>query len=128
MSYFAEDHVDLRLPKEGTIRTTLSELHYYSKPIDEMIIVPIGFKSDLGSIPSLLQWIFPKDGLAVLGYVLHDYLYSIRYKDDRSVCDNLLYEAMGVLGVSGWRRVGVLTGLKIGGIFAWNKHRKKDNK
>lgn len=127
-SFFKEDHVDLRLPKEGKIRTTLSELIYYSAELNQTIIVSKGLETDLGSIPFWLQWIFPKDGLAVLAYILHDYLYKIGFKGDRNVCDDLIVEAMEALGVKRWRRVAVRHGLKVGGWYSWNKHRKKDKK
>jgi len=126
MSYFKENYVDLRLPQTGKIRTTLSELNYYSSLVDEMITVSIGFKTDLGSIPSFLQWLFPKDGKAVLAYILHDYLYKIEYKKNRDLCDDILKEAMKVLETTSWRRYGVRAGLKVGGWHSWNKHRKLD--
>ena len=126
MSGFVENFVDLRLPKEGKIRTTQSELHYYSNIAKDYIIVPIGFETDLGSIPSWLQWLFPKDGLAVLAYILHDYLYKIGFKSNRDLCDDILKEAMGVLKVKGWRKYCVRAGLKLGGWIAWNKHREND--
>jgi len=128
MSHFKENFVDLRLPQRGKIRTTLSELHYYSDFLKEEIIVSIGFETDLGSIPSWLQWLFPKDGKAVLAYILHDYLYKKGFKNDRGLCDTLLKEAMGVLDVKSWRKYGVRSGLKVGGWYAWNQHRKKDKK
>jgi len=126
MAHFNEDHIDLRLPQRGKIRTTLSELHYHSEILKGIITVPIGFKTDLGSIPAFLQWLFPKDGKAVLGYVLHDYLYKFNFKEDRSLCDDLLKEAMKVLEVKSWRIHGVRIGLKVGGWVAWNRHREND--
>jgi len=127
MAHFNEDHIDLRLPQRGKIRTTLSELQYHSDIVDSDIIVPIGFKTDLGSIPTWLQWLFPKDGKAVLGYVLHDYMYKIGFDNNRAICDDILKESMKVLGVKSWRIHGVRIGLKIGGSFAWNRHRENDN-
>jgi len=125
MSEFKQEYVDLRLHKDGIIRTTQSELHYYSEILNEWIIVPIGFKTDLGSIPVGFQWLFPRDGKAVLGYIIHDYLYKTG-KYSRSKSDDILKEAMNVLGTKKWRQNGVRFGLRIGGWYAWNKHRKND--
>jgi len=122
MAHFNEDHIDLRLPQRGKIRTTLSELHFYSDIVSESIVVPIGFKTDLGSIPTWLQWLFPKDGKA-----LHDYLFKIGFSNNRAICDDILKESMKVLGVKSWRIHGVRIGLKVGGSFAWNRHRENDN-
>ena len=127
MAHFEQDFIDLRLPKSGNIRTTMSVLTYHSDIVEDIIVVPIGTKTDLGSIPSWLQWLFPKDGLAVLGYVLHDHLYATGIYS-RDISDRILKEAMQVLGVKSWRANGVRAGLKVGGWYAWNKHRKKDKK
>ena len=126
-AHFKQDSIDLRLPKRGKIRTTLTELTFYSDIVKDTITVPIGTETDLGSIPSILQWLFPKDGKAVLGYVLHDYLYKVGLYS-RSKSDDILQEAMKTLDVSWWRLRGVRGGLAVGGWVAWNAHRKNDKK
>jgi len=125
---FLEDRVTLEVPQSGDIRTLLSELNYFTKVVKpQMINVPSGIKTDLGSIPQALQNIFPKDGKAMFGYILHDYLYQTgMFTKNQS--DAILEEAMKVLGVSWWRRKSVRAGLFIGGWVAWNEHRKKTRK
>jgi len=125
MKGFVEDFIDVRIPKEGVIRTTLSELNYYSDIVDAWICVPVGLKTDLGSIPKPLQIIYPKDGLAVLAYVLHDYLYKIG-KYSRSISDDILEEAMITLGVGVFTSKPVRLGLMIGGGGAWDVHRSNE--
>lgn len=127
-SYFKQDKLYLALPKKGIMRQLDGELTYYSEILDEEIVVPVGFLTDLGSIPPFLQWIFPKDGLAVFAYVLHDYLYYLNFRDDRNLCDDLLKEAMNSLGVCDWKISCVRVGLKTGGWYAWNKHRERIEK
>jgi len=127
MTRFMENHIDLRLPREGTIRTTLSELHYYSRVHNALVAIPVGFETDLGSIPQVLQAIFPKDGKAVLAYILHDYLYKTG-KYTRSQTDDILEEAMKGLGVGWGTRFSVREGLRVGGWIAWDQQREKDNK
>ena len=125
MAHFEHDFVDLRLPKDGEIRTLISQLTFKSDIVDNFITAPIGMLTDLGSVPTILQNVYPKDGKAVLAYIIHDYLYqSGTYTRDES--DKVLKEAMGVLGVSFWRRWSVYYGLKAGGWVAWNEHRKND--
>ena len=126
MAHFKQGFIDLRLPKSGKVRTTQSELTFFSDIVEDYITVPVGTETDLGSIPVLLQWLFPKDGKAVLGYVLHDYLYKVGIYS-RSKSDDILQEAMKTLDVSWWRLRGVRGGLAVGGWVAWNKHRKNDN-
>lgn len=120
---FKEKYINLTVPITGDIRITLSELTYYSNLKKCLILVPKNFPTDLGSIPVLLQNIFPKDGKAMFGYILHDYLYKTGIFT-RNECDAVLEEAMQSLGVVKWRRKSVRVGLKVGGWVAWNKHRK----
>ena len=120
---FKESDVNLSVPITGDIRTMKSELTYYTELKKCLILVPIGFGTDLGSIPLALQNVFPKDGKAMYGYILHDYLYKMGMYS-RSTSDDMLEEAMQSLGVSWWRRKSVRLGLKLGGWVAWNKHRK----
>ena len=121
---FYNETVILSVPKTGDIRTLLNELIYRTKD-GKVIKVPTGIKTDLGSIPQALQNIFPKDGKAMFGYILHDYLYQTgMFTKEKS--DALLEEAMEALGVKWWRRKCVIAGLKVGGWMAWNHHRRRD--
>ncbi len=122
---FKEESILLEVPISGDIRTTKSHITFNYKGID--IIVPIDFKTDLGSIPQFLQGIFPKDGKAMFGYILHDYLYySGKYCQQE--CDNILEIAMNELDVGWWTRKAVRNGLRIGGFIAYLKHRKRNQK
>jgi hypothetical protein len=125
MTGFIEESIDLKVPIEGEIRELLSPIHYYSRKHKVLIKVPIGLKTDLGSIPQMLQGIFPKDGKAMFAYILHDYLYKIG-KFTRSESDDILENAMKRLGVGWGTRKSVRTGLALGGWVAWNKHREKE--
>jgi len=120
---FRESEVLLSVPTSGDIRTLQSELTYFTKIVKpQLILVPKGIKTDLGSIPRALQGIFPKDGKAMFAYILHDYLYQTGMFS-RLESDSILEEAMGTLGVSYWRRKAVKFGLRLGGWVAWNEHR-----
>jgi len=126
-SKFKNTELVVSIPLTGDIRTLASELVYYSELLGTTVVVPIGFPTDLGSIPKVLQGIFPKDGKATYGYVVHDYLYKYGMVS-RDLSDDVLEEAMEVLGVSAWRRKCVRFGLKVGGWKAWNEHRAKEGK
>ena len=52
---FKEKEIDFRVPITGDIRKTRSELTYYSEIKKCLILVPIDFLTDLGSIPLFLQ-------------------------------------------------------------------------
>ena len=120
---FKEDYITLEVPKSGDIRKTLSPLTYYSEMLDKTISVPLYMLTDLGSIPQILQGIFPKDGKAMFAYILHDCLYQSGILT-RSQSDDVLEEAMTTLGVTWWRRKVIREGLRVGGWKAWNEYRK----
>ena len=67
-----------------------SELIY--KTDDLEIIVPVGFKTDLASVPKPLKKIWKPFGKYSRSAVLHDYLYETDM--DRKECDKLFKEAM----------------------------------
>lgn len=123
---FREREILLSVGITGDIRTTRSVLTYYTEVVKpQMILVPVGFDTDLGSIPRVFQGLIPKDGLAIFAYILHDYLYKTGLFT-RSQCDLILEEAMKCLGVNWVHRKAVLNGLRVGGWVAWNKHRKAE--
>jgi hypothetical protein len=121
---FKVEEVLLSAPQSGDIRTLKSELIYYSELIrKQMIVVPVGVKTDLGSIPQVLQAVFPKDGKAMFAYILHDYLYQTGMFS-RAESDDMLEEAMKSLGVGWLSRKSVKLGLYVGGWKAWNEWRE----
>jgi len=47
----------------------------------EEIIIPPGFLTNLGSIPKFLRWLVDVSDQAILGYILHDYIYGLNGPD-----------------------------------------------
>lgn len=90
---------------------------------DERVVVKKGFRTNFGSIPRLFWWILsPTDWNA---YVLHDYLYSIQYRNDRNECDIILYEALVAEGCNkAWAFV-IYAALFCFGGRAWKTYHKK---
>ena len=60
------------------------------------IQVPLGFRTDFGSIPQCFWWIY--NPTRYLAYILHDFLYSKKYywKLSRKEADVILYQALKV--------------------------------
>lgn len=100
----------------------------------EWVDVPSGFITDFGSIPRALWWV---RGLSPFGkfrraYCVHDKLYKapvVRTATSaraitRAEADAILLEAMDVLGANWLNRRIVYRGVRMGGMFAWNGHRK----
>lgn len=84
------------------------ELIYLSKD-SRLHRVPVGFKTDLASIPRLARVLIPINGKHRSAAVLHDFFYELKGKVkgrvvSRAEADNLFLEAMESEGVSYWKR------------------------
>ena len=68
------------------------------------IRVPVGFETDLATIPWPINLFFKPDGPWVKAAVVHDYLYSLNntewFQVSRVVRDSIFYEGMLVLKVN----------------------------
>jgi hypothetical protein len=91
------------------------------------ITVPAGFKTDLASIPRIFWRVLPPVGKYDAAAVVHDYLYQ-NNGVTRLTADDVLNEAMGVLGVPAWQRTIIYAGVRVGGWKPWNDYRAKDRK
>lgn len=91
----------------------------------ERIIVPKGLKTDFGSIPQILWSILSPIGCATRGFVLHDYLYTSQIYT-RKKSDDILLEALEVLGASRIKRWTIYAGVRAGGWVAWNGHAEEN--
>ena len=101
----------------------LHEPFRYQSDLAGLISVPVGFKTDFASVPRIGMIYALLGDCAHEPAVIHDWLY---YADlaDRSVADDVLLEAMGVIGLPWWRRYPIWLGVRAGGWIAWNTHRK----
>lgn len=88
--------------------------------IHSMIIVPIGFVTDLASIPRLFWNILPPDGEYAKATIIHDYLYTTKMFE-RKICDEILYEAMTALDVSTWKKKIIYGAVRL---FGWRSYGK----
>lgn len=107
----------------------LRSLRYYIKDEDgPSIVVPRGFTTDGGSIPRvawpLVGHPWDDGGKA---YVLHDYCYASRpFGVDRKRADEILCEALEVLGFGWLRRSLIYRAVRLFGGAAWERHRRND--
>ena len=102
----------LRYSGKVALYPLMEPINFYSDIADTTIVVPIGFVSDLATIPQFLQFVFMKsdDPRIAMGAWVHDYIYylkgNIEYMDHnvqltKSQCDKILaYEAMVTLGAT----------------------------
>lgn len=91
---------------------------------DEAIIVPAGFETDFASVPWGLWNLFPPLGAYARPAVVHDFLYAcggqVRGRTyTRRRADEIFREAMGVVGVTPWRRELMFWAVRLGGAPGW---------
>lgn len=121
-------HSYLRFEDDGGFPfRLLSPLVYDSTYLDHMVVVPEGFKTDLCSIPRVLQNILPPVGRWDGAAVVHDFLYR-QGGVTRAEADAVMLEAMQLSGVTWWQRWTVYLGLRLGGWVVWRGYRKKESK
>lgn len=88
------------------------------------IEVPVGFETDLGSVPRMFWNILPPIGPASLGFVVHDYLYSTQ-PCSRFEADGVLLRAMKATKTHWAARWAIYLGVRFGGWYAWKEDKKK---
>lgn len=126
MSNFTSELVLEYLPEKNLWKTR-RELVYFvgDDDSDDKITVPVGFITDLASVPWPFSMIIPKSGKGNAAAVLHDFLYH-KQERKRKQCDLIFLEAMKVLGVSLWKRKVMYRAVRIFGFIPWNNHSFKN--
>ncbi len=92
---------------------TDGNLHYDSD-IAGAIEIASGFITDLGSVPRIPIVYDLLGDIAIEPYVIHDYLYS-KGLLTRLMADQVLREALLLVGISRWKAELIYAGVRIGG-------------
>lgn len=95
----------------------------YQSDLGGLITVPDGFKTDFASVPRVPVVYDVLGDVAHEPAVIHDYLYYSAIFS-KEMADDILLEAMGVIGMPVWRQYPIYWGVKFGGFVAWNGHRE----
>jgi hypothetical protein len=92
--------------------------------------LPYHFITDLTSIPRPVEWLIPRVGPYMLAALGHDLLYQTgRFGKDRRgrlESDLWMYQRMIHDGTNPRRAYIIYKGLRVGGWYAWNKHRRSE--
>ena len=101
------------------------------KPLD--IAVPKGYRTDLLSIPRPLWPLLSPFGEGVWGAFPHDLLYGTQFSlpgqskgDARAMADQILFDAARDSGAPRWRSTLIWSGVRAGGMFAWNDYNPQE--
>lgn len=120
-----EDEAGRPILRDGRLQWVLTEPVIYEvghKGSGEFIEAPAGFVTDYSSVPRMFYRLEPPGGPSAKAAVIHDVLYATeglggRYT--RKQADDIFKEALGVLGVSGWKRGLMWSGVRVGGSRGW---------
>ena len=85
------------------------------------VTVPVGFVTDMASVPRLLWWLFPPFGRYLTAAVVHDYLYQHGSTQGytRAQADWLFLQIMVEDGVALWRAWMMYRAVRWFGWRAW---------
>lgn len=110
---------------DGKTWVLMTEFSYDVGGIDsgDRITVPVGFETDLASVPQSLTWLVPKWGKHGPAAIIHDYLYRTQPRS-RKESDDIFYEAMRVLDTNPATAQLAYRGVRTGGWLPWKKRAK----
>jgi hypothetical protein len=85
------------------------------------VTVPVGFVTDLASIPAVFWSLLRPDGTYTFPAIIHDYLYW-RQTTDRKIADDILNIGMKDFQVENWKREAIYNAVRTGGGHSWKQN------
>jgi hypothetical protein len=112
---------------DGLPYLVIAPLVYDSVLLNRSIVVPVGFRTDLASIPRALWNILPKSSRYDRAAVVHDWLYWRAPADvTRAQADAVFREAMASLGVAAVTRWAMYLAVRVNAGAVWARYRAQD--
>ena len=115
------DPVDFKPFVDGRNWIVREPLTYKVGISQDSITVPVGFVTDLASIPPALQSFIQQNGPYLLPAVVHDYLYW-KQTCTRDQSDQILLLAMIEHAVPEAQRFAIYQAVHFAGMFAWDEN------
>lgn len=118
--------------KKGAIMPYGKNYYIVSAPIVanldnfKRVQVPVGFKTDLASVPRIFWNVFPPDRASYMyPAILHDYLYESDLLKSRKKADDVFYYALINQGVSKKSAFTMYAMVRLFGFLHYKKVKKK---
>lgn len=115
------DPVDFKPFVDGRNWIVREQLTYRIGISQDSLTVPVGFVTDLASIPPALQSFIQQNGPYLLPAVVHDYLYW-KQTCTRDQSDQILLLAMIEHAVPEAQRFAIYQAVHFAGMFAWDEN------
>ena len=121
--FITELYVELKPGRDDEIWVVTKPLIYNSELLNCQIIVPVGFETDLSSVPRIPFVFWFWGGRAHREGVLHDYLYRSNSNPNVSFskANRVFLEAMKSRGKPWNVRYPMYYGVCLGGFFSYHK-------
>lgn len=125
------------MPFEGALTVTLKKawhrkLFIVKEPLvftgrEMRVEVPVGFETDLASIPWWARWVIPKAHSNAYAAVIHDFCYDTRFTE-RQLADAMFFEALRdpVCNTSLFSAWVMWAAVRVGGRRGWQRARQND--
>jgi len=108
---------------DGEWHQTLVPLEYGIN--NATVTIPAGFITNFGSVPKWARWLIDVGDESLMGFILHDWLYSNHYARSSELrfilqlsqrqCDDILLQMCALNGQDGIERYLTYLGVRIGG-------------
>jgi hypothetical protein len=115
------DPVDFKPFVDGRNWIVRERLTYRIGISQDSLTVPVGFVTDLASIPPALESFIQQNGPSLLPAVVHDYLYW-KQTCTRDQSDQILLLAMIEHAVPEAQRFAIYQAVHFAGMFAWDEN------
>ena len=89
-------------------------------------LIPIGFKSDLASVPRFFWRLIAPHECSLEAALAHDWVYRKGLGYTRKKADLMLRDLMRQHKVPKWRRVLAYRGVRLFAWIVWNRYRRKN--
>lgn len=90
----------------------------------KQVNVPVGYVSDLASVPSILWSAYPPQGRYAIAAIVHDYLYWVQDRK-RAEADDIFFTAMQDTEVPVVTRNAFWLAVRLGAGGAWEENKQK---
>lgn len=99
---------------------------YLSDDNSDVIEVPVGFVTDLATVPRIFWILLPPDGKYAKAAIIHDYMYDNALRTKKEA-DKIFLDGMTVLGVPKWKRTIMYWAVRLFGRGMYEKGRNYCN-
>lgn len=101
----------------------LQEYVFWSARLQQEIIIPRWFHTDLASIPQAMRWLISVNERHRLAALVHDFGYALGgYSNQpRHVWDELFFDFAKLFGVTKWKTYALFYAVHLFGDTAWRK-------